>query len=78
LETNEKRRDFSADINQSIIPEMPNENDNASIKKDLNELRDISDNPAEMSISSDARTIELLPLDNKLRLRIETYFNFIP
>lgn len=31
-----------------------------------------------MSISADPRSFELLPLENKLRMRIETYFGFIP
>lgn len=43
LETNEKRRDNPLDLNQSIIPEGNHEVDNTSIKRDLNDLRGLSE-----------------------------------
>lgn len=103
LETNEKNKSqnnyiygrspiHSPEINQSIIPEVVNENEYTSLRKDLNDMRvleederkrneqEVEKKPMDnksMNVSQ-GELFKLDPLELKVRSRLENYFEFIP
>lgn len=66
-------------MNQSIIPQQQQEEEgNTSLKKDLYQIKQYTDREAESSMANEQSVIQLQPLQMKLKMRVQNYFDFLP
>ena len=59
-----------------MILEQAAENEYSSIKKD--NFQAMSERDVEVSMTNQSNRIDIQPLENKLRMRVENYFGFLP